>query len=201
MRTLFTLGLIVAAMLVPWSSLAPSWLPDASGSAPASTPPKRNPGPSARLNAALGILPVTADESGDLDVDQNETADSNGFQELVAAISRMGQPSDSGKDKTVSRVVCENGVCKLVDEPAEGSSKAAEMAGKRQQAVLQKLQSLGAMQVRTEKEDDAAECRASCCLPIRPDSSVMKWFKATGVNETEAWEAVLAQIESWLEDR
>ena len=103
MRTLFTLGTLVAAVLVPWSSIAPSWLPDAAGSPVSESSVKRSIGPAARLNPALGILPLLLETPDEV--------------RTVAGIA-----DSHGPGALPPGVVCENGVCRIVDRPGSESS-------------------------------------------------------------------------------
>jgi hypothetical protein len=179
MRTLFTLGAIVAAMLVPWSSLAPNWLPDAAGS-PVSPSPTKNPGRSvAWLNPALGIMPIN----------QNDV--SGNLTESAAADEVAGG----------SRVVCENGVCRVVDDLSPDSIVPPPMAGTSGNALEDRLHSLGATLVRVESDADGDDSRAACGVPVVSGSKVMRRFEACGPTDAEAMTRLAEQIEAWLVER
>ena len=177
MRTLLTLGAIVTAMLVPWSSLAPTWLPDAAGSpvSPISTP--KYTGPAARLNPALGIMPLSREDA------------TEGPADSVAHESADGR-----------RVICENGVCRFVDEPAVESAPDA-IDTSNTVALKDRLRSLGATQLRLERGADGDDSRAACFIPVIAGSKVLRRFEAAGVTESDVLARLVAQIESWLEDR
>ena len=179
MRTLFTLGAIVAAMLVPWSSLAPTWLPDAAGSPVSPSPTEKSAGPAARLNPALGIMPLTREESTDL-------------------------PADSGAAHEVAdgrRVICENGVCRFVDEPEAESTAPAAIVESSTVTAKERLQLLGATQFRLESRADGDDSRVACLIPVVFGSKVLRRFEALGATDSEAIERLVEQIETWLKDR
>lgn len=176
MRTLFTLGAIVAAMLVPWTSLAPNWLPDAAGSpvAPSST---KNAGASVSwLNPALGIMPL-------------------GHDDAVGESGAAAQPAGS------PRVVCENGVCRVVDESTAESIGPTASADANLVASEDRLQSLGATQLRVESGADGDESRAACAVPVAPGSKVRRRFEAIGATDSDAMTRLVEQIEAWLAER
>jgi hypothetical protein len=177
MRTLLTLGAIVTAMLVPWSSLAPTWLPDAAGSPVSPSPTQKYTGPAARLNPALGIMPLGRDES------RAEPGDSG----------PVGEFADS------RRVVCENGVCRVVDEPVSESTAARSESNTVRHE--QRLQSLGATQLRLESAADGDDSRAACLVPVIAGSKVLRRFEASGPTDSDAVTRLVEQIEAWLQDR
>lgn len=180
MRTLFTLGAIVTAMLVPWSSLAPTWLPDAAGSPVSTNPTKRYTGPAARLNPALGIMPLSREEYA------------------------SAEPDESGAAYEVAdgrRVICENGVCRVVDEPSVESTESAAFGDTNVVAHEERLQSLGATQLRLDSGTDGDDSRVACFVPVIAGSKVLRRFEASGATDSEALTRLAEQIEAWLQDR
>jgi hypothetical protein len=181
MRTLFTFVVLVSAVLVPWSSLAPVLLPDASGSAISSGVTKSLV-PAARLSPALGILPLSArDELGEGDI-----------QPVTA-------PTDSAANPQTLRMVCENGVCRLINDPI-AAENAPTHTTVQPDSKRQKLQAIGATQIRVEL-DSAGEWRCACSVPVRVGSPVMRRFEATGGSDGQAIQAACRQVEAWLQDR
>ena len=179
MRTLLTLGAIVAAMLVPWSSLAPTWLPDAAGSPVSSSHTEKHAGPAARLNPALGIMPLSREET-------TETLADSGAADDVA----------DGR-----RVICENGVCRFVDEPAAESTAPPAIGESNVVAVEERLKILGATQIRLESGIEGDDSRVACVLPVIVGSKVLRRFEAAGATDAEALERLVEQIETWLQER
>lgn len=179
MRTLFTLVAIVTAMLVPWSSLAPTWLPDAAGSPVSTNPTKKFTGPAARLNPALGIMPLSREDASE-------------------------QSNDSGAASKVAdgrRVICENGVCRFVDKPSVESTEPAAFGESNTVAQEERLQLLGATQLRLESGADGDDSRVACFIPVVSGSKVLRRFEASGATDSEALARLAEQIEAWLQDR
>jgi len=179
MRTLFTLGAIVTAMLVPWSSLAPTWLPDAAGSSINPNLTKKYSGPAARLNPALGIMPLSREDT----IEKSDDSDS------------------ASKIAGGRRVVCENGVCRVVDEMFAESAAPVAIGESNSVAHEKRLQSLGATQLRLESGADGDDSRVACCVPVISGSKVQRRFEASGASDAEAITRLVEQIEAWLADR
>jgi hypothetical protein len=207
MRMLLTLTTIVAAMLVPWNSLAPSWLPDASGSSiePSSDADAERSGrPAARLNPAWGIVPLAPDEAeglavfgADRDASDEPTQGAADHAGTAAAGDVLFDPA--------SDVKCENGVCVLPDgsrvaESALRSSGANGAAAKVNQA-RERLDELGATQSRIERVAGSDEFRCSCSVPVSEGSRLARRFEATARSEIEAVELIVAQIAQWRRER
>jgi hypothetical protein len=182
MRSLFTLLTMVSVVLVPWSSLAPALLSDASGSAIGSGASKSK-GPAARLSPALGILPLLAQDEG-----------SESFNDS------LGQsPHRSPSEAPHTRMICENGVCRLVPDadPLAPNGWAHENATLN--AKREKLEEIGATQVRVEF-DSGGQWRCSCSVPVSPGSKVMRRFEGTGNTDEQAVQEACRVVESWLRD-
>ena len=207
MRMLLTLATIVAAMLVPWNELAPSWLPDASGSAtePTSDANKARPGESgARLNPAWGIVPVLADEAEGLpafgDVPNREAGSARQtLADLVGRTRAGGVHGDDSGDLPPG-VHCENGVCTLPD-----GSYVAEPATRRGRTSVDqaraRLLQLGATQFRLDRDAAGDEYRCSCALPLSAGSRLQRRFEAKAESEEVAVRLLLGQVDEWRRER
>lgn len=171
MRSLFTSMTLVSAVLVPWSSLAPASLQSSGG-----VSSKRVKKPAVELSAALGILPLDGDDFPDPPF---AFGDSSGH---------------SGPSQT--RMVCENGVCRLVTEPASAQDFTEPS---RQSPAQRNLQATGATQIRVES-DETGLWRCSCSLPVTPGSKIMRRFETAAASETQALEAATQAVTAWLSD-
>lgn len=179
MRTLLTLGAIVTAMLVPWSSLAPTWLPDAAGSPVSPSLTQKYTGPAARLNPALGIMPLSRDDATEI----------------------PEGPGAADNDPDRRRVVCENGVCRVVDEMLSESAAPAAVGESNTVGYEARLRSLGATQLRLESGVGGDDTRVACFVPVVSGSKVLRRFESVGATDSEALTRLVEQIEGWLADR
>lgn len=196
MRILITLGTLLAVLLIPWTSLAPAWMPDAAGGPISPSLQEKTTGLAARLNPALGILPLPVDEqdgagsglvseSGPSSVEDRAGLMKNQPGELTGSFTAEGKRS---------RVVCENGVCRLIDE-----SESSTPEGKGELAYA-RLRELGATNFRLDESSDE-EARFACLVPISAGSRVRRRFEATGTSGAVAVARAIDNIESWLRDR
>ncbi len=190
MRTLITLGTLLAVLLIPWTSLAPAWNSDAAGGSISSTRQERRSGPAVCLNPALGIVPLASDAQVEVGARTEPHFESAGD---VAGTpqQRVGKQSDSiTGDSSRSRVVCENGVCRLIDD---SESKSVES---NHEAAYARLTELGASQFRLDEADD--EARFACSVPVSAGSRVQRRFEAKGATAVEALAQATSDIEAWL---
>jgi hypothetical protein len=180
MRSLFTFVMLVSAVLVPWSSLAPVLLPDASGSSIGPGAAKSHK-LAVRLNPALGILPILA-----RDEDSKSPAD--------ASVAAAQNPA---AETPHLRMICENGVCRLVpDADTLGAAASAHECSKLD-ANRRKLEELGATQIRVES-DTEGQWRCCCSVPVSLGSKVMRRFEAAGDSDEQAMQAACKSVETWL---
>jgi hypothetical protein len=193
MRIIFTFVALVSVVLVPWSSLAPALLSDASGSAISASVPIAL-APVARLNPALGILPLAPHDDANEENVQTVTAPTD------CTAESMTSSTDLAADPNAPRVVCENGVCRLVRDADQPGATTPARAAAQPPSIRQRLEAAGATHIRVEL-DSIGQWRCSCSLPVRPGSSIMRRFEATGSNEEEAIQAACRNVEAWLEDR
>jgi hypothetical protein len=112
--------------------------------------------------------------------------------------------ADSGAADDVAdgrRVICENGVCRFVDEPEAESTTAPASGESIVVAVVERLKMLGATQVRLESGIEGDDSRVACFLPVIVGSKVLRRFEAAGTTDSEALARIAEQIEAWLQDR
>jgi hypothetical protein len=179
MRSIFSFIILISVVLVPWGSLAPALLQDASGSAISTSKPAV-PLPPARLVPDLGILPITAQDEA------NE-------QQPAAAFT-------DSSDTRGPRMICENGVCRLVDyDVPESSVGAAPELAASTRSSHQKLEAIGATQIRVEV-DSQGDWRCSCSIPLRPGSPIMRRFEGSGKSDEQAIQEAYRLIEVWLQE-
>jgi hypothetical protein len=180
MRRIISVLTLVSAILVPWSSLTPGLLPDASGSA-ISHGVGKSRWPAARLCPSLGILPLLATDEAAEDFDHHAVT----------------TPPDAETQTTHSRMVCENGVCRLVND--SDLTVAGDGVDEDMQLVecRRKLEEAGASQVKVEL-DSGGLWRCSCSVPVRQGSKVMRRFQGAGVSSRQSVEETLKAVESWL---
>ncbi len=217
MRTLFTLGTIVTAVLVPWSSLAPSWLADTSNSATEANAETRPAvtAATARLNPTLGIAPLEAGGSDAAGRTASDAPSNNlgnaAFQGLTDLIGRQNA-SESSLDTNVelpTGVHCENGVCKLPDGTTVATSrlrtapatKTPRQVSNKIDDLRARLESLGATQIRLDPDAAGDEFRCSCSVPLSLSSRFCRRFEAAAGSDVEAMSMLLAQVEEWRRER
>ena len=190
MRILLTFVTLVSAVLVPCSSLAPALLQDASGSSIGNSV-ARSREPAARLNPVLGILPIgTASDEGAAPGIVTEMAEAD------TPLSRTGElPAAATTDTHAPRMVCENGVCHLVDDTVP-SPVPAPMSADDQCAALRRFH---ATQIRLQVVEAGWQC--SCSVPVSSGSRVLRHFEGTGATGGEAVEQVCVLIDEWLQAR
>jgi hypothetical protein len=107
----------------------------------------------------------------------------------------------SGEIADGRRVVCENGVCRFVDEPESERAAPNAVADSNVLAVDERLKLLGATQIRVERGVDGDDSRAACLVPVVPGSKVLRRFEAVGASDSDVIARLVEQIESWLQDR
>jgi hypothetical protein len=174
MRMLFGLVALVSVILVPWSSLAPALLPNASGSA--ITPGRIvRKGPGVQLSPSLGLLPVGPGDD-------------------------MEEPHEFPAGSAAPRMICENGVCRLVTDSDPLSAGELPHENSKLDSVRRRLEGTGASQIRVTR-DPNGEWRCACSVPISDSSRFMRRFEVTAGSDEQAVVEATKAVETWMHNR
>ncbi|GEM_PF-2375659 len=202
MRTLLTLGTLATALLVPWNSLVDSWGIDTSTAATKSDAHYDFDGPGARLDAELGILPITSETDSPADDPTSPISATPevgrkrlNLAELFATpdAKEFAQASDSPPG-----MICEDGVCRVRSEPeAQPGSRRPVTAEMTWEQARRSLDELGVTQFRLERIGDGNGYRFSCAVPVSEGSRALRRFEATADDDLAAVAQVLSDIASW----